>query len=428
MLFVFYQFALTAKHGAVRFTFDAHLFMNRFIFIAFNVLAFIFCGFIKAQYSPLQKLLTQKRLIIIMFDGFGMSYYKNAPMPFLKDQVTKGFFKEVDALMPTVTNANNASICSGTFPDVNGITGNSFLDKNGEEEYMESDSLLTAPTLFEKLNALGIKSALISSKKKSIGLLARGSQIALSPETADSSWIRRLGKPPAIYSPDINYWSARAALNILENRKDVRCIYLHTTDYPMHSWAPGDSNSLRHLATMDQLIARMHAVAPDAMILITADHDVNHKSRCVDLEKTLATKNIKIKMAISAERDKYLKHHRGFGGTSFVYLKDKNEASDVKAALLNIKGVKTVLSNQEAATNYHLMSSRIGDLVILADSLTVFGNLENKTEESLPENYRTHGSEYEIRVPLIILFAKNLPPANYFKYNMNLTTWLFDKP
>jgi phosphonoacetate hydrolase len=376
------------------------------------------------QNKNLEQFRSEKRLVILMFDGFGMSYYKNAPMPNLQSMAEKGFYKQVKALMPTVTNANNASICTGTPPKQNGITGNSYLTANGKEEYMESKELLLAPTIFEKLKEQNIKSALISSKKKSIGLLPKGADIAVSPETADSSWTRLLGKAPLIYSPEANYWSMEAALYILKNQKDIRCLYLHTTDYPMHSWTPSDSNSLKHLATIDAYLGKIMEAAPDAMILITADHDVNHKEKCIDIENTLKAKGIPIKMAISAERDKYVKHHRGFGGVSYVYLSNPKDAKTVKAALLRLKGVELVLSREEAAKQFLLMPERIGDLVVMADSVTVFGNLDNKAEEVLPAEYRTHGSKYEQDVPLIIYNARQLPPASYFKYNWNLTGWL----
>jgi predicted AlkP superfamily pyrophosphatase or phosphodiesterase len=38
--------------------------------------------------------------------------------------------------MPSVTNANNASICCGVLPEQHGITGNSYFDERaGREEY-----------------------------------------------------------------------------------------------------------------------------------------------------------------------------------------------------------------------------------------------------------------------------------------------------
>lgn len=390
------------------------------LFIFFIPIVFSY----RAEHRPAA---TPKRIIVIMFDGFGMSYYNSGAMPLLKTEVEKGFFKEVSALMPTVTNANNASICTGTFPEINGITGNSFLDENGKEEYMEHSRLLMAPTLFEKLKKKGVRSALISSKKKSTFLLPAGAEVVLSPETADSTWTRRIGTAPNIYSPDVNYWSMEAALYLLKNRPELGCLYIHTTDYPMHTWAPEENGSREHLQRMDWYIRKLREAAPDAMILITADHDVNHKSRCVDLERTLAAQQVPIRIAISAERDKYLKHHRGFGGTSYVYLNAPADAEKVTAALKTIKGVKSVLTRAEAAKKYKLLPARIGDLVVLADRETVFGTLETP-EEDLPASYRTHGSEYETRVPLIILNAEMYPSADWFQYNMDLVRWVMEKP
>ena len=380
-----------------------------------------------AQTKKIEETLKSKRLVIVMFDGFGSSYYKNAPMPFTKSIEQVGFYKEVKALMPTVTNANNASICCSNFPDQNGITGNSFLDKDDKEEYMEDSKLLLAPTMFQKLEKIGIKSALLASKKKSIKLLSNGTTIALSPELKDSLWIKKLGPTPNIYSSEVNYWVMDAALDILKNQPDIRCIYIHTTDYPMHMWAPGDSNSNDHLSHIDSYLKKITEIDPDAILLITADHDLNHKDICVDIQESLMYQGVKIKMAISAERDKYLKHHRGFGGTSFVYVNDSSDLDNVYYALKLIKGVKTVLTKKEAVDFYHLHSDRIGDFVVLADSLTVFGSLENhKPSEKLPITYRTHGSEYEVNVPLLIYNATNLPPKDYFNYNIDLTRWLFE--
>ncbi|SDE29453.1 phosphonoacetate hydrolase [Mucilaginibacter pineti] len=368
-----------------------------------------------------------KRVVIIMMDGFGMSYFKDAPMPYLKAMIAKGFFKQVNALMPTVTNANNTSICTGTFPEVNGISGNFFLNDKGEEEYMEDKHLVLAPTIFQKLKAYNIKSALVSSKKKSTTLLPEGTDLVLSPETADSAWISKIGKPASIYSAEVNYWSMQAGIYLLKNREDIRCLYIHTTDYPMHTWAPTDSNSINHLANIDNYIHQISEAAPDATILITADHDVNHKSRCVDIQKALLLQNVNIKLALSPEKDKYLKHHRGFGGAAYVYLNSAKDVQQVKSALSKIKGIETILTRAGAAKKYHLPVTRIGDLVVLGDSTTVFGDLESQPEEDLPATYRSHGSVYEIKVPLIILNAVKLPPASYFNYNKDLAAWLMDK-
>src|SRR2546430_5499880 len=113
--------------------------------------------------SPLQ------RTVVIMFDGFGVDYLAESKMPVLGQWRRDGLYKSVTGLMPSVTNINNASICCGVWPEEHGITGNSYFDeKRGIEDYMESAELLLAPTLFQRAARHGVKSALLSSKAKTV--------------------------------------------------------------------------------------------------------------------------------------------------------------------------------------------------------------------------------------------------------------------
>ncbi len=44
----------------------------------------------------------------------------------------------------------------------------------------------------------------------------------------------------------------QAAIDVLKNRRDLGCLYVHTTDYPMHTWPPEAQESKEHLARLDQ--------------------------------------------------------------------------------------------------------------------------------------------------------------------------------
>jgi hypothetical protein len=100
-------------------------------------------------------------------------------MPVVEEWKRSGIYKQVAGLMPSVTNINNASICCGVYPE-HGITGNTYFDeKRDVEDYMESADLLLAPTLFERAARHGAKSALLSSKAKTVTFLLRGVDIVL---------------------------------------------------------------------------------------------------------------------------------------------------------------------------------------------------------------------------------------------------------
>jgi phosphonoacetate hydrolase len=189
-------------------------------------------------------------------------------------------------------------------------------------------------------------------------------------------------------------------------------------------WAPNAKESQEHVKTTDDLLGEACSAAPDAAFLLTADHGMSHKRRCYDLTKTLATMALPIRISISAERDRYLKHHRGFGGTSWVYLKKAADKDKVVAALASLPGVESVLIREEAALRYSQYPSRIGDICVFGDKDTVFGELE-QTSTDLEDTYRSHGSASELEIPLFAYNVKGLPPESYFEHNLDLTRWLY---
>jgi phosphonoacetate hydrolase len=107
-----------------------------------------------------------------------------------------------------------------------------------------------------------------------------------------------------------------------------------------------------------------------------------------------------------------------------VYVNAEGELPVVSAFLRKLGGVDEVLPRQAAARRFHLMPERIGDLVILADIDTVFGDLEGSDEILSPE-YRNHGSLYEEDIPLILSgYNGKIPSSDDFQMNFDLTRWL----
>lgn len=117
----------------------------------------------------------------------------------------------------------------------------------------------------------------------------------------------------------------------------------------MHMWAPEEKDSKDFLHRIDSLIGELLDEAPDAAILLTADHGMNHKNRGVDLAQVCKNRNTPIKIAISPEKDKYIKHDKGLGGAAYIYLNDNSDKEAVKKTLLATKGVEAVLTREEAA-------------------------------------------------------------------------------
>ncbi len=367
-----------------------------------------------------------QRYVVAMLDGFGLDYYASHPMPNLRALARSGLACDVKAIMPTVTNVNNVSISCGALPDAHGLTGNSYYNEaRGEADYMENADFIRVPNLSQRAAAAGVKSALLTCKKKTLNLLGRGAELALAAEAPPAEFVTRFGAPGDIYSREINYWLWEVAIELLRTRPELGVLYVHTTDYPMHMWAPDRAESLEHLGRLDARLGRAIEAAPDAAFFVTADHGMNYKRRCWDLSKACRARGIPVEFALSAEKDRYIKHHRTFGGTAYVWLNDERDAAEVTERLLALEGVEAVLARAEAAARFNLMPERIGELVVLGDRDTVFGELENERED-LEAAYRSHGSLHESDVPLFVYnYRGELPGRATFRHNADVAAYLF---
>ncbi len=208
---------------------------------------------------------------------------------------------------------------------------------------------------------------------------------------------------------------------LLRDHPEVDLFYCHTTDYAMHMAEPLADYPLRYLHETDNLFGIFLNECPDMEFYLTADHGMNYKSRCYDLNRYIPQNGLPIFFAMSVERDPYIKHHRTFGGTAYVWLNKVTDCEKAVDIIRRIEGVEDVYTRHEAASLFHLHPERIGDLVVLGDKHTVFGPL-NRPREDLPKGFRAHGSLHETPVPLIAYNVKiDLSKTDQYGSNYDLT-------
>ena len=367
-----------------------------------------------------------QRLIIAMMDGLDMAYLAQIKPKNFTKMMEQGYFKEVSGVFPSVTNVNNVSIACGAWPNEHGISANSYFDQTANKpRYMNSSELITCPTIFERAKRYGVKSALLTSKKKTLELFHKDVEIGIAAEAATPEIIEKYGQPADIYSAEINYWLWQTAITILKERQDIGMLYVHITDYPMHAWGPEKPESKVHLDKLDDLIGEALKTDPEAAFLATADHGMNYKAQCWDLKRVLDEKGISPRFVLSPERDYYIVHHRNFTGCSWIWLNDPADENQTIQILRNLEGVEEVMNRDEAVQRFNLIPDHIGDLIITGDPDTMFGEMDNEYER-LPSTYRAHGSLYEMSLPFIVWNHNfEMPPKDEIEYNLQLTRHLF---
>jgi phosphonoacetate hydrolase len=200
-----------------------------------------------------------------------------------------------------------------------------------------------------------------------------------------------------------------AALDVIKNRPTVGLIFVHTTDYPMHTYPPEAGESRARLRRIDDFLDASSRADPGLAFFVTADHGMSAKATVLDLGTALARRGVEVKVALSTERDQYPRHHRGHGGTAFIYLSSPADVGKAIRALRRLEGVEEVLPRDEAARKYRLNRHRLGDVWVTAVKDVVFGHAARE-REALPRGYRSHGSAHELDIPCVIYrYAGELP-------------------
>jgi len=84
-----------------------------------------------------------------------------------------------------------------------------------------------------------------------------------------------VGTPPDIYSLEVNRWVLDAGQFIL-SQQDFDLVYLTTTDYAMHSHAPDEPESARHIALLDEGIGKLADAFPQARFPVSSNRGPWH--------------------------------------------------------------------------------------------------------------------------------------------------------
>ena len=344
-----------------------------------------------------------RKIVIICVDALGPEYLERSPTPNIDRMGKEGVFLIGQGVVPSVTNVNNVSIITGVTPRIHGITSNYWVDRDtGEGRYMESPDFLRYPTVLARAKRAGMSTALLTSKKKLQGLLDAEADYSLSAEDPDGDMIRNVGPKEDIYSPGVNLWLFRALRLVLKQR-DPDLVYCSTTDGMMHKYAPDEEASIRHIQGMDVLLGQILDDHPDREVLLTADHGMSAKSRGVDLKKLLSAEGIQAQV-VPIIKDRYVVHHQNLGGAAYLYVGKQELVQEALGILQGFSGIEAAYSREETAEQFELMEDRIGDVFVLGDKDTVFGEFEDVV---VAVNVRSHGSRHESAVPIVAYGGKS---------------------
>jgi phosphonoacetate hydrolase len=362
--------------------------------------------------------LPEKPVVFICLDGTSPEYLKAArnEMPNLERIRKRGSSGLARSVIPSFTNPNNMAIVTGVPPAVNGISANFYYDPEDDREVMMNDaSFLRCSTVLSAFSEAGKSVAVVTAKDKLRKLLGKGlNGICFSVERAHEVTIqengisdvtRKIGRQnPDVYDPECSVYCIEAGDWLLRaHRPDL--LYLSTTDYVQHKFAPDEPEAKSFYKRLDHFLGRIDE--QDVLMGITADHGMNDKTRkdgsprVQYLESALMEEGITEPRVILPITDPYVVHHGALGSFATVYV-NSDQIEPAASLLEKIPGVELVLTREEAARRYQLPGDRIGDLVVLADRHTVLGRTPEWHDlSSVQKGLRSHGGLHEQEVPFI---------------------------
>jgi phosphonoacetate hydrolase len=363
----------------------------------------------------------RESLVVVCVDGCEYDYLTEAARsgsaPYIAKLLAAGAAFKGDCVVPSFTNPNNLSIVTGRPPSVHGICGNYFYDRDADAEVMMNDpKYLRAGTILAAFSDAGAKVAVVTAKdklRKLLGYKMKG--ICFSSEKAAEANLAEngidnvvdlVGMPvPSVYSAELSEFVFAAGVKLLETRRPD-LMYLSTTDYIQHKFAPGTDGANRFYAMMDRYLARMDAMG--AVIALTADHGMNAKTKADGTPNVIYLQDL-VDGWIGKERarvilpitDPYVVHHGALGSFATIYV-DAADREKIAGRLRALEGVEVVLSNAEACKRFELPPDRVGDLVVVSTKHVVLGTSAARHDLSgLDAPLRSHGGVSEQTVPLV---------------------------
>ncbi len=376
-------------------------------------------------------------LVVICCDGSEPDYMEFAMteglMPNLEKMIAKGENTRGLCVIPSFTNPNNLSIVTGTPPAIHGICGNYLIDPvTGLETMMNDPKWLRAPTIFEKFQKAGAKIAVITAKDKlrlllGNGLVFDGTAVAFSSEHADKATLKDNGiegvceiagmTVPEVYSAELSEFVFAAGVKLLASMMPD-LMYLSTTDYVQHKYAPGSKGANSFYKMMDGYLGQLDAQG--AIVVIVADHGMKAKHLANGepdviylqdaLDKNFGAGTTKVILPIT---DPYVQHHGALGSFATVYVKGIS-VEDTSAFIAKQPGIDVVLDRAQGCARFELPEDRMGDIIVVSGGSTgskVIGTSRARHDLSgLNEPLRSHGGLTEQTVPVIVnRKVQNLP-------------------
>lgn len=390
---------------------------------------------------------------VVCVDGGDPEYFEAAKkanvIPTIARFMADGFSCIAHCVIPSFTCPNNISIATGAPPDVHGISGNFYLDRQtGEAVVMTGPELMRSRTIFDVVSKTGVKTVVITAKDKLRQQLGKGldvskANVCFSAEHADRCTMQEngienalgfVGQPlPEIYSEELSLFVLDAGIKLLEQDDRPGLLFLSLTDYVQHKYAPDHPQALEFYKSLDDRFARLEQLG--AIVGFVADHGMKDKCDADGnynivylqdlLDERFGSGTTRVVCPIT---DAFVGHHGSLGGFVRVHCFDGVTAAAAIDFMRPMAGIEEVLGREVAATRFDLPFDLEADVVVISEESYCVGM--GRDDHDLAglngERLRSHGGISERDVPFGVSRPLNAEYAARAKSEQLKSYHIFD--
>ncbi|WP_435356168.1 alkaline phosphatase family protein [Emticicia sp. SJ17W-69] len=336
-----------------------------------------------------------KKTVVIDIVGLSTSVIGEFT-PFLQKYIAKNRLTHIKPAFPAVTTTAQSCYITGKNPDVHGIVGNGWYDREACEMkfWKQSNKLVHAEKIWEAAKRKNPK--FTSSKMfwwynmySSVDFSAtprpqyhsdgvKMPDCYTFPADLREKLQAKFGTFPLFKfwgpntSIDCSKWIADAALEVdKENDPTLTLIYLPHLDYCLQKFGVDFSKIRKDLLEIDALVEEIvnYYEQKSANIILLSEYGINNVSRPIHINRILRENGL---LSVRVESGHELLDcgaSKAFAAAdhqiAHVYINDLAEKARIKSILEKIDGVAVVMDEAEKQEN-HINHDRAGDLVVMA--------------------------------------------------------------
>jgi predicted AlkP superfamily pyrophosphatase or phosphodiesterase len=338
---------------------------------------------------------------IVLINAVGLTPRLLEHAPRLKALAASGWIADMPEVLPAVTCTAQATLLTGELPSKHGVVANGWLfrDTNEVRFWQQSNRLIQAEPLYATARRRAKAQGKPFKSAKLFWWFNQGAAVDISvtpkphyavdgnkafgitgnPPTLSEELERELGAFPfsAFWGPMAGLkstaWIAAASAKVVRREKPtLALVYLPHLDYEPQRFGPKGCDMAKCVKELDDACAPLLDAAKEigAKVWVVSEYGHCDVSRPVYPNRVLRTAGL-----LEVRRGPFGEQLDLYGSRAFavvdhqlahVYVRDAEDISRVREALVAVPGVAKVLAAEER-TLIHLDHEQSGELILLAE-------------------------------------------------------------